>query len=970
MIGQTIGHYRILEKIGEGGMGVVYKAEDTFLERNVALKFMRKELSFDEDSKKRFIHEAKASSTLDHPNICTIHEINETSDGQMYICMSYCEGESLKKMSAQKLLPIEHVVDIGSQLMWGLAEAHGRGIVHRDIKPANLILSKEGVLKIVDFGLAKLTGKSLITRPDSTVGTIAYMSPEQVRGEEVDERSDIFSVGAVLYELVTGQRPFKGDHDAAVLYQIVNHEPTPISQYRDDIPESLVLIIWKALEKEPEKRFQTSEEMKDELNKLKDRLISGTTYNNSHKSGRLGTFGRIAVAVAAVAVIAWVVLTTVFRDWVDSPLKDLAVAVVDFRDIDNPDDYTTSAGITSLIQVGLVESSPCRIVSLEYLHDLRRRLFGAARGAIERDQALEVARESGASLLLTGQMTSLDEIRYLTLTLVDTKTGRSVHAHKVQGVNLAMLADTVIANVLPILAKYSGTEPSDKPPSVINLTTNSPEAYSYYVEGILAAEEAKVQEAVTKLQEAVRIDSSFALAFYELGRVHQHLLGDRDRAQQYAELAWGQRTRLGMKNRMRLEAWRNQTDGDIEDALTLYREIRTRWPDDREVIGDLARVLLFWWYCNEGVDVLSHGHTLYPDDYNLVLWYKNMLLAAGQPDEALMVVRKHLKNDEENPSLWDDLGWAFGDMGLPDSAEVAFRRALSIDPDYLWSQLGMARCKYQRGDVDGAISNYEQILGQNELAPGQRVWLLSYVRSGPHGLPFFYSEIGQFGKALEKLNEARRFVTGPRNEVRLEFQRAALLMRMGRAQEVLDWGRDLIQCDETPTARFEARSYMARAWIALDSLQMARNAVPTILAMEKQLGGRARFEASMLSALIALADDSVSVAFDYISDSGKYLVHSPGLRVIEYFETLAYAYWKSVQLEKAGEVYSKLLQSYGGHALARYELGRIWEAMGRIEKAKQEYNTFLEMWSGADKGIPQVENARARLAVITSLEKH
>jgi eukaryotic-like serine/threonine-protein kinase len=216
MIGKTISHYKILEKLGGGGMGVVYKAEDLKLHRLVALKFLPPELTLDEEAKKRFVHEAEAASSLDHNNICVIHEIDET-DGQIFICMNYYEGETLKKKIEKGLLKIDEAADIALQIAKGLEKAHEKGIVHRDIKPANIFITSDGVVKILDFGLAKLMGYTVLTKVGETLGTTAYMSPEQSRGEKTDYRTDIWSFGIVLYEMVTGKLPFKGDYGQAVM---------------------------------------------------------------------------------------------------------------------------------------------------------------------------------------------------------------------------------------------------------------------------------------------------------------------------------------------------------------------------------------------------------------------------------------------------------------------------------------------------------------------------------------------------------------------------------------------------------------------------------------------------------------------------------------------------------------------------------------------------------------------------------
>ena len=279
MIGKTISHYKILEKLGGGGMGVVYKAEDTKLKRTVALKFLPQDLSRDEESKERFIHEAQAASALDHNNICTIYEIDETDDGQMFIAMACYDGETLKKKIEGGLLKLEEAIDISLQISEGLSKAHEKDIVHRDLKPANVMLTKDGVVKILDFGLAKLRGQTKLTKLGTTLGTAPYMSPEQARGEEVDNRTDVFSLGVLLYEMLTGQLPFKGDYHEAIIYSIMNEEPEPITGLRTGIPMELEKIVTKCLEKDPSERYQHADELLVDVRRIKKSLESGESLS-------------------------------------------------------------------------------------------------------------------------------------------------------------------------------------------------------------------------------------------------------------------------------------------------------------------------------------------------------------------------------------------------------------------------------------------------------------------------------------------------------------------------------------------------------------------------------------------------------------------------------------------------------------------------------------------------------------------
>ncbi len=266
MIGKTISHYKILEKLGEGGMGIVYKAEDTKLKRAVALKFLPEDLETHEPERARFLQEAQAASALNHPNICTIHDIAEQK-GQQFIVMEYIEGRTLRQMIP--ITKIQDAIGYAVQIGEALEEAHSKGIVHRDIKTDNIMVNTKNQIKVMDFGLAKLRGTLKLTKTSSTVGTLAYMAPEQVQGGEVDERSDIFSFGVVLYEMLSGQLPFRGEHEAAMLYSIVNQEPEPIQKYLPEISSELLHIFNRALEKDPDERYQSAHDMLIDIRRLK-----------------------------------------------------------------------------------------------------------------------------------------------------------------------------------------------------------------------------------------------------------------------------------------------------------------------------------------------------------------------------------------------------------------------------------------------------------------------------------------------------------------------------------------------------------------------------------------------------------------------------------------------------------------------------------------------------------------------------
>ena len=304
MIGTTVSHYKILEKLGGGGMGVVYKAEDLKLDRAVALKFLPPELTLDPEAKERFVHEAKAASSLQHHNICTIHDVDHTPDGQMFIVMDLYEGETLKSRIAKGKLRIEEAVDLAIQIAQGLQKAHEKGIVHRDIKPANILVTPEGVAKIVDFGLAKLSGATKVTKTGSTLGTVAYMAPEQLQASEVDARADIFSLGVVLYEMLTGKTPFRGDHEAALMYSILSEEPESLQHYITDVPSELIHIVSRALEKSPANRYKTMDDLLIDLKRLRRETTELSPKSTDTVGRLLRRKKRMLYVGAATALIA------------------------------------------------------------------------------------------------------------------------------------------------------------------------------------------------------------------------------------------------------------------------------------------------------------------------------------------------------------------------------------------------------------------------------------------------------------------------------------------------------------------------------------------------------------------------------------------------------------------------------------------------------------------------------------------
>jgi serine/threonine protein kinase len=405
MIGKTISHYKILEKLGGGGMGVVYKAEDLKLDRLVALKFLPPAFYQDKEAKQRFINEAKAASSLQHQNICTIHEIDETDDGQLFICMDCYEGQTIKQKIKSGLLKIDEAVDISIQVSQGLLAAHEKGIIHRDIKPANIFITEKNEVKILDFGLAKSSEHTKITRIDSTKGTIAYISPEQAMGKEATQQSDIWSLGVVMYEMLTGQLPFKGDVDQVIIYSILDKEPEKITDINPDFPLALENIVCKALEKNPDSRYQNIDEMLADLQNLKNESSDSSRAKFYFKQKGKNKRKKTAIISALVVLVAVIIFYFIKPNIFGGPKNSIpiSIAVISFENQTGDSSYNyLQKAIPNLLITDLEQTDYLHVTTWERMHDLLKQIGKRDVEVIDKDLAFELCRMDGIDAIVLG----------------------------------------------------------------------------------------------------------------------------------------------------------------------------------------------------------------------------------------------------------------------------------------------------------------------------------------------------------------------------------------------------------------------------------------------------------------------------------------------------------------------------------------------------------------------------------------
>ncbi|MFC2155110.1 protein kinase [Acidobacteriota bacterium] len=527
IIGETISHYRILEKLGAGGMGEVYKAEDTKLKRTVALKFLPREITRDPEAKKRFIQEAQAASTLEHSNICSIYEIEETEDNRMFIAMPCCTGGSLEKKIRRGPMSVAEAVDIAIQVGQGLAKAHEKGITHRDIKPANILLTDDKIIKIVDFGLAKLAGQTTITADDKRVGTPVYMSPEQAKGKEVDPRTDIWSFGVVLYEMLTGQLPFEGENKLSVLSLIVNEKPKSVKELNSLVPRELERIIKKILEKEAGDRYQQVEDLIEALRRLKrdsDRDLQVRDTKSEIFGINLAVFfaGKrkyltgAAVFLAVIVIAAAVLMLIRGHDKIDS------LAILPFVNTGGQEN-------TEYLSDRIPESL---ISSLQKIPNLKVISFNSVlyRYKNKIPDARIVEKELDVRAVAMGRMTLRGEDITINIEIVDTKDNSVIlsgeYFEKFE--NLIGIRTKIARDISD---KLRGRLTGEEEKKVFTPNTTNPDAEMNYLLGRYhwnKRTEAGIRQSIDYFKKAIESDATFALAYSGLADAYTVLPGYSD----------------------------------------------------------------------------------------------------------------------------------------------------------------------------------------------------------------------------------------------------------------------------------------------------------------------------------------------------------------------------------------------------------------------------------------------------------
>jgi serine/threonine protein kinase/Flp pilus assembly protein TadD len=717
MISKTISHYRIVEELGVGGMGVVYKAEDLRVKRPVALKFLPPELTRDKETREPFIQDALAASALDHPNICTINEIDETEDGQLFICMPYYEGEILKKKIESSIMSVAESLEIAVQVAEGLDEVHKQGIVHRDVKPSNIMVTSDGVAKLLDFGLSKLVGQARLTLPGTTLGTVAYMSPEMARGETVDHRADIWSLGVMLYEMVAGKLPFKGEYETAMINSILNAEPEPIATLRTELPIGLDKVISKALTKSPDYRYQHASEILSDLKQLqktvKKRKPKPIPVKEKPRKRRWLASPMLWALITVLALVA--VGLMVFYPARAIPFKEGDwILITDFENLTGEEVFDKS--LNTALSVSIEQSSYINVLPRRRINDVLRQMKKEDTELIDEAVGREIAVREGIKVILVPNIGRVGDTYVLSGAIKDTSTGDSFKSEIVrsQGDDKVLDAlDELTERIRKDLGESLASISKQSKP-LAQVTTSSLDALKQYSLAIENQREAKFEEARIYYENALRVDPAFTAAKASLGQLNFDYF-DREEGERLLVEAIEEADNLTEREDYEILAfYAASVKNRPQEAIEHLKVLLGLYPYDSAAHNKLG---LQYEQIGSYQDAVAEFTEAIRIDPYLMLAYNNLnnvyLLRLGDWDSAIYWARRQLYYNDRHVWAYDKLGWAYLGKDEFEQAQAAFEKAIEIDPRFILGLYRLGHTLRLQGRYADAVESIKKILEIN-----------------------------------------------------------------------------------------------------------------------------------------------------------------------------------------------------------------------------------------------------------------
>jgi serine/threonine protein kinase/Tfp pilus assembly protein PilF len=994
VIGSTISHYKIVEKLGEGGMGVVYKAHDTKLNRDVALKFLPHGLSAHEPERARFLQEAQAAAALNHPNICTIHDIAQEGDDQ-FIVMEYVDGVALREKIADGRIQLADCISYAIQIGDALQEAHSKGIVHRDIKAENIMVNSKNQIKVMDFGLAKLKGSMKLTRTSSTVGTLAYMAPEQIQGGEVDARSDIFSFGVVLYEMLTGHAPFRGEHEAAMVYSIVNEEPTPLQKYLPEASSELVHILNRALEKDPEDRYQSLHDMVIDLRRLKketskvlrpaEQFVRETGASQKglliSKWFRPSLYGASAVLVLALLLIfVWPSIQSQFF-----ATRRISVLVIPFENqTGDPQFDKYCAIIPNFLITSLEQSTVLRVRTWERMRDLLKEMGKSDTSTVTAQLGFDLCRRDSVQALVTGSFVKAGDMFLTDVKVLDAGTKELLKGASSKGKGEESILDAQIDDLARKIAVGIGVPERkviEEQKAIREVTTSSLEAYNFYLRGVQEYEKGKFRNATRFLRQAVGLDSSFAMAHLRLARAYS-FLGDQPSGHAAYERASTFSNRASRRERLYIDAAVAAAfEGDGAKSRRLLKQLESEFPNEKE-----AHFRLYFLGGDESLSHLQKAIDLDPQWGFAINQLAYEYMSRGNYEAALKLIKQYASLSPGDPNPYDAMGKLYFYMGKLGESIAAYKQTLEIDPDF--------GSQYKLAYLCAMTENYsEATRWLSTRAVDDKDLHLVYVEKSLRC--FLDIWLGRYSDADVLATAACRLFREAGYQMFEASAKTWVAVIQGnrgqfeRARNTMHESSGLL-----PAARFE-QSGITELFINLTGLEQAKLFLREgqVRPVEKMLAELPPAPQNMLDAMktwqlfdvhlvqgeLLLARGETDKAISHFRNPrvfpAAFILSTPDMMGIYNWmfarDGLARAYVKKGDLDSAIAEYERITQFNPAsndrrliHPLHHYELAKLYERKGMKEKAIARYERFLSIWKNADADRPEPRDARAQLAKI------